>query len=250
MANARSRFVVFTTQRTGSTWLMSVLNTFEEVSAQGELFLPRPRSRDKRWDSDFARARYVESRAQFGSLRPVSVFRYLSAFYDSPNSVGFKLMYSQVMSFPEILLFVMRQKLDVVHLVRRNHLDVLISFALKHKIGQAHILSSADRPTDMAIDLSVRSLLRDLERLQFKQDLGRRVLRLCRLRHIEVAYEDLVADQSHFARLLDFLHIPFEGALPESHILKTRLETQKEVLRNYDEVQRTLAGSQYSHLLE
>ena len=38
MIDHGTRFVVFTTQRTGSTWLMSVLNNQDGVSAQGELF--------------------------------------------------------------------------------------------------------------------------------------------------------------------------------------------------------------------
>jgi LPS sulfotransferase NodH len=250
MTDHGTRFVVFTTQRTGSTWLMSVLNNQDGVSAQGELFLPRPRSQERRWDSDFAWPRYVESRERFGSLRPFSVYRYLKDFYRSPGSVGFKLMYSQLKSFPEILPFLVREKIDVVHLVRRNHIDVLISFALKRQIGRAHVLSAADRPEDERVKLDTGSLVRDIRRLQLKQDLGRWALRLARLRHLEVAYEDLVDDRLRFEPLLDFLHIPLEGAALESAILRTRIGRQREVLGNYDEVQRTLAGSHFSHLLD
>ena len=250
MSVRKTRFVVFTTQRTGSTWLMSVLNNQDGVSGQGELFLPRPRSQERRWDSDFAWPRYVESRERFGSRRPFSVYRYLKDLYDSQNSVGFKLMYSQLKSYPEILPFLVREKIDVVHLVRRNHIDVLISFALKRQIGRAHVLSAADRPKDETVELDAGSLLRDLRRLQFKQELGRGTLRLARLRHFEVAYEDLIVDPRHFRPLFDFLRIPFEGAALDSAILRTRTGSQREVLANYDEVQRALAGSRYSHLLD
>jgi LPS sulfotransferase NodH len=249
MSDHKTRFVVFTTQRTGSTWLMSVLNNQDGVSGQGELFLPRPRSQERRWDSDFAWPRYVESRERFGSRRPSSVYRYLRDLYDSQSSVGFKLMYSQVKSYPEILPFLMREKIDVVHLVRRNHIDVLISFALKRQIGRAHVLSAADRPEDERVELDTDSLVRNIRKLQFKQGLGRRTLRLARLRHLEVAYEDLVDDPLQFKPLLDFLGIPFEGAQLESTILRTRIGSQREVLANYDEVRRALAGSRYTDLL-
>jgi LPS sulfotransferase NodH len=138
----------------------------------------------------------------------------------------------------------------VVHLVRRNHVDVLISFALKRQIGRAHVLSAADRPKDETVELDPGSLVRDLRRLQFKQELGRGTLRLARLRHFEVAYEDLIVDPLHFRPLFDFLRVPFEGAALESGILRTRTGSQREVLANYDEVQRALAGSRYSHLLD
>jgi LPS sulfotransferase NodH len=250
MSGHKTPFVVFTTQRTGSTWLMSVLNNQDGVSGQGELFLPRPRSQERRWDSEFAWPRYVESRHRSGSLRPFSVYRYLRDLYGSPGSVGFKLMYSQLKAFPEILPFLVRENIDVVHLVRRNHIDVLISFALKRQIGRAHMLSAGDRPEDETVELDTGSLVRDLRRLQFKQELGRGTLRLARLRHFEVAYEDLVVDSLHFKPLFDFLRIPFEGAALDSTILRTRTGSQRDVLANYDEVRGALAGSRFSHLLD
>ena len=246
----RACFVVLTTQRNGSTWVMSVLNGLDDVSAQGELFLPRPRSRERRWDSDFARARYVESRAEFGHLRPFSVFRYLNAFYDSRSSTGFKLMYSQLRSYPEILPYLMRRRIRVVHLVRRNHLDVLVSFAIKRQIDQAHILADQDLPTDILVDIPSDSLMQDIKKLHFRHDAARKLLKLCRMRHIEVAYEDLAAHPARFANILAFLEIPVAASLPRSNILKTRVGSQREVIRNYDEVQRVLEGSRFAYLLE
>jgi LPS sulfotransferase NodH len=250
MSDQKTRFVVFTTQRTGSTWLMSVLNNQDGVSGQGELFLPRPRSQERRWDSDFAWPRYVESREGNGARRPRSVYRYLTDLYASEGSVGFKLMYSQLKSYPEILPFLVREKIDVVHLIRRNHLDVLISFALKRQIGRAHVLSPSDRPEGESVELDAGSLVRDIRKLELKQSLGRWTLRLARLRHLEVAYEDLIGDPMRFEPLFDFLHIPFQGAALESAILRTRTGSQRDVLANYDEVRRALAGSRHSSLLE
>lgn len=246
----QTRFVVFTTQRNGSTWLMSVLNALENVTAQGELFLPRPRSPDKRWDSDFAYPRYVESRDRHGSLRPLSVFEYLSTLYRSPGAVGFKLMYSQLRHYPEILPYLMKKRIRAVHLVRRNHLDVLISFAIKREIGKAHILSAKDRPSDVRVDLDTSSLLRELRKLELKHDVGRKVLRLARLEHIEVAYEDLLRDNARFEQVLEFLEVPAEHGLPQSNILKTRIGGQEQVVGNYDEVRAILRGSKFARLLD
>ena len=250
MRAARTHFVVFTTQRNGSTWLMSVLNGLDGVSAQGELFLPRPRSPERRWDSDFALPRYVESKRAHGSVRPFSVFNYLSALYRGEGTVGFKLMYSQLRRYPEILPYLMKKRIRVVHLVRSNHLDVLISFAIKSEIGKAHILSPEDRPSDVEVDLDTRSLLRDLRKLQLKHSMGRTVLRLARLKHIEVAYEDLVADSARFDRVREFLGIPADQGVPRSNILKTRTGGQQQVIANYEEVRAVLQGSKFAHLLE
>lgn len=249
-AEGRAPFVVFTTQRNGSTWVMSVLNAYEGVTAQGELFLPRPRSPERRWDSDFAYPRYVESKARHGRVRPRSVFHYLDAFFAQGEHVGFKLMYSQLRAYPEILLYLLRRRVRVVHLVRENHLDVLISFALKRQIGKAHVLDAKDRPREPAVELPVNSLLRELRWLQLKHDTARRLLRASRLPHLEVTYEELVRDPRRFDDVLEFLGVSADGREPRSHILKTRLGGQREVVANYEEVARVLAGTRFAGLLE
>ena len=207
-------FVVLTTQRNGSTWLMSLLNSVDDVSAYGELFLPRPRSPERRWDSDFSYPRYVESRTQVGSVRPVSVYRYLSSLYERQGSVGFKLMYSQLKSYPEILPYLIQHRIPVVHLVRRNHLDVLISFEIKRKIGKAHILVAEDRPADIQVELDTSSMM-ELRKLKLKHDLGRKLLSMTTLRHLEVAYEDLVSGEARLANVLEFLDLT--GDTTEAH---------------------------------
>ena len=251
MSTSGTHFVVLTTQRNGSTWVMSVLNSLDGVTAQGELFLPRPRSPDLRWDSGFAYPRYVESREEVGRLRPFSVLRYLDRFYGSTqDTTGFKLMYSQVKSYPETLLYLVRRRIPTIHLVRRNHLDVLISFAIKREIGRAHILAEGDRPTDVRVELPLGSLVRDLERLQRKHDLARRLLRVLRLRHLEIGYEELAVDPGRFDEVLAFLRIPTTAGLASSNILRTRVGTQRDVVENYEDVRRLLSGTRFAALLD
>jgi LPS sulfotransferase NodH len=247
---AGTHFVIFTTQRNGSTWLASILNGFDDVVAYDELFLRRPRSTEKRWDSEFAYPRYIESEGRYGRLRPFSVFRYLNALYGSPGWIGFKLMYSQVKVYPEILPYLLGKRVCVVHLVRRNHLDVLISFAVKRDIGKAHILATDDRPQDLSVELDTTSLVRDLEGLRRKHDVARRLLKVSRFRHLEVAYEDLVSERASLDVLLGFLHIPSSRAIPDSNIVRTRQGAQSEVVRNYGDVRKVLAGSDFAALLD
>jgi hypothetical protein len=170
--------------------------------------------------------------------------------YAPSGAVGFKLMYSQVKTYPEVIPYLMRKRIRAVHLVRRNHLDVLISFQIKRSIGKAHILSPADRPEDVRVDIDTTTLVKDLEKLRFRHDLGRRLLKICRLSHIEVAYEDLVTGHARFDEVLEFLSIPTGRGIPQSNILKTRLGGQRQVIRNYDEVRGVLQNSEFAALLE
>jgi LPS sulfotransferase NodH len=240
-------FVVLATQRSGSTWLMSVLNGLSGVSAQGELFLPRQRSSERRWDSDFAYPRFVELETK--RRRPFSTFEYLDDFFATSPSAGFKLMYSQLKVFPEILPYLIRKRIPIVHLVRTNHLDVLISFAVKHRLGQAHVLTG-DRPADVRVDLETSTLLADLRHLEFKYRVARTMLRACRLRHLEAAYEDLVADPDAFARVLEFLDLPTSDEPPSSNIVRSRQGTQRDAVANFHDVAAVLEGTRFAHLLD
>jgi LPS sulfotransferase NodH len=127
---------------------------------------------------------------------------------------------------------------------------VLISFAIKREIGKAHILAPEDRPPEMKVELDTHSLLRDLRKLELKHTVGRSVLRLARLEHIEVAYEDLVADPAGFDRVREFLDIPVDEEALQSNILKTRTEGQQHVVANYEDVRAALRGSKFARLLE
>src|SRR5688572_33465139 len=146
MANRDSNFVVLTTNRSGSEWVMSTLNNFQNVSGHGELFLPRPRNLDNKWDANFAYTRFVETKFQRFTVRPFSVFSYLNTLYSTPEKVGFKLMYKQLGLYPEILAYLVQRRIRVLHLIRRNHLDVMLSYAVKAKIGQAHLLVGQSTP--------------------------------------------------------------------------------------------------------
>jgi hypothetical protein len=229
---------------------MSTLNSHSNVTGQGELFLPRPRVSEKRWDSDFAWPRFIETKSNGFTSRPFSVFSYLDAFYRTPGTVGFKLMYAQLGRYPEILGYFIKHRTQVVHLVRQNHLDVLISYEVKAKIGRAHLLSGQSVPQDLNVDLDTKNLVGRLEWLQKKQRIARRLLSWCRLPHLEIAYEDLLRDQAHFRLIRDFLSIEPEKDLPESSLTKIRRGDQRDVIGNYDQVEEVLANTQFLTLLE
>jgi hypothetical protein len=229
---------------------MSTLNSLPNVTGQGELFLRRARATEKRWDSDFACPRYIETKAAGLAFRPFSVFSYLDTLYGTPGAVGFKLMYAQLGAYPEILLYLIRHRVRVVHLVRRNHLDVVLSYAVKAKIGRAHMLEGQAAPDDIRVKLDTKNLVGRLAWLQRKQNMARTLLNWSRLPHLEVAYEDLLRDPTCFRPIWEFLSVPPEQALPHSTLLKIRQGGQREVISNYDEVKQLLAHSEFAMLVE
>ena len=99
------KFVILSTQRSGSTWVADILNGMDEVKVYGELLLPQIRT----WDIgevDFPR--YVEYEKR--NIRPFSAFKYLNELYAQSSNVGFKLMYSQLQQLPESFVYLLLKK--------------------------------------------------------------------------------------------------------------------------------------------
>ena len=244
------KFVVLTTNRSGSEWMMSTLNSFPDVFAHSELFLPRRQVSEGKWNSDFAYPRFVESKVKGPAIRPFSVFSYLNTFYSMPGKVGFKLMYKQLGLYPEILAYLLKHRVRVIHLMRQNHLDVMLSYAVKAKLGQSHLLAGQSAPDELRVQLDTRTLLRKLAWLQEQQNIARRLMKFFGLPHVEVIYEDLVRNHTLFLRIADFLSINAEQQIPKSALTKIRKEGHRDVIRNYDEVKEVLVNSKFAGLLE
>ena len=243
-------FVVISTQRSGSAWLLSMLNSVEGVDGQGELFLPRERTDALRWDSGFAYPRYYhEYPGKHRLLRFRSVFRYLDQFYGRPGVHGFKLMYSQMRKCPATVAYLRMRRVRAIHLVRRNHLDVIVSNRLRDETGEAHLLigQAASRP--LRVRVETNGLLKKLAWLEQKQSAGHRLLRWLGLAPLEVTYESLVADPNRFFEICDFLSINAAHQPPQSQVARIRTKNLAETVINFDEVERVVANSPFAYCL-
>src|SRR5579864_4186919 len=105
-------FVLLSTQRSGTSWVMDRLTKHPHVGGYGELLLAGVKGRPN-WppgsnDRPFL-AGYVHERRGGGGERGWGhryLFAYLDHLYEPRRelqAVGFKLMYSHVVRYPEVL---------------------------------------------------------------------------------------------------------------------------------------------------
>lgn len=249
--NIPHRFVVLTTQRTGSTWMMDRISSVPGAQGHRELFYDEPRREPpKGLCNDFER--YVEIGSRFGNgRRPWSVFGYLDRLYYRPGAVGFKLMYSQLRNYPEILWYIVRRRLTVVHLVRSNHLDVILSRDLKNRTGTAHITDNEGEHQPDEIALNPGSIAKRVKRLDRKQGFFRGLLRVLPVPVHEVSYESLCEDDNAFLEVCDFLGIPGEREdRSRTRLRKIQRSAHSKLISNYGEVKSALMLAGYEHLLQ
>lgn len=251
-------FVIYADQRSGSTWLRQMLDSHPEIHVEGEVFLHHTNERIQAlladptapatdWAVHWSRAEPGARRV----LRPWYVFAHLdrifTAMHEHAPAVGFKLMYDQSLLYPETLWYLLRRRVGVVHLVRENHLDVLLSRPARRVRGVAH---STEPVEPVRIQLDPTRLCAQLRRRERVVACADRFLRASRLPHVRVTYEAATADSRVLTPVLAFLGVtPAAGEL-RSENRKLNTLPHWEMIENYDAVRRTLAGTRFARFLQ
>jgi len=250
-----TRFVLLSTQRSGSTWVVDMLNSHPRVVAYTELFIHGAATRTK-WagerDLDFWQVAIRQPGAPRGRLgRTRLLWRYLGQVYrERPgvDAVGFKLMYSQLRVARPLVPALVLKRPRIVHLVRRNALDLVLSKETGAARGALHAKAGEDVRA-VTVRLPTEDLLERLAAHEQEVEQARARFRRLRLPYLEVGYEDLVRDQgAGFTAIFAFLGVPPSGELSSS-LQKLNPTSHEQLIENYGEVSALLAGTRFEPLL-
>ncbi len=246
------RFIVLSTQRSGSTWVVDMLNSHPQVTCYGALFLPegqgkQPVGAQMPYFYDLMRQ---EGRSRI--LHPVLGWRFVSSVFRNTRggtAVGFKLMYSQFKYVPWLLLYLTLRRVRVVHLVRSNKLDHVISTASARARGQFHQWDG-EQVENPPVRLEPERVVDQIRWEETKVRRARRILALLRAPRLEITYEELVQDPSRYDDVLTFIGAPTsEGQLTTS-LRKWNRRGYEASVENLDELRAALRGTPYAALLD
>ncbi|MGD2076652.1 MAG: sulfotransferase [Gammaproteobacteria bacterium] len=242
----RQKFCILTSQRSGSTWLKSLLDSHPRIRCLGELFLYRP------WPEwpDARLLPFYEFRRHTPGRRPAVTARYLAALSDYPGdhrAIGFKLMYNQLVAFPEILYTLLRQRFRLIHLVRLNPLDVVIS---RQRMRQTGLHHSTTATAPQAIHVDVSRLHGQLLGQQAMVGTVRAFLKAFPLAHREITYEGLRADQDAcLSATAQFVGLGSNAVSYQSELRRISAGSYRKRIANYEEVSAKLGGTRFARLL-
>jgi LPS sulfotransferase NodH len=244
-----SSFIVLSTQRSGSTWCIDCLRSHGNIIAFGELFAPAGALHGRESASYRVPLWQEVAGPPKGALRSRGLFSYLDAVFElapqAGKSVGFKLMYNQLRENPALLWYLRSRRIRVVHLLRRNLLDVVVS----RKVAEATQVFQTAVPVECpAIRLEPFELSRDLNLLIQRQRWMRRLLRWSGLAHQEFAYEALVEDDRAFSRMAEFLGEEARRGM-SSNLVKIVDRHPASLIVNYVEIKAALRGGPHASLL-
>jgi len=240
------KFAVLTTSRTGSTWLIDLLNR-GGVEAHGELFLNQSRlSPPLVGRADYKR--FVDDYRGSRILRAWRVASYLDGLYAPARPVGFKLMYGQLRRYPGVGIYLVTRKIHILHLLRQNLLDVVVSEELARATGASHVRADVAQEVPRVL-LETTGLLQRLERRRRAVAIASRILRFSRCPFIEISYEKLLSGPTELQRIGAFIGVPFGVEPPTSGLYKRGSASHRDAIANYDAVRDVLAGTKYAAML-
>jgi hypothetical protein len=247
-------FVILTAPRSGSAWLVDALNSHPRIAAYGELFVPGAHDREGAYGSQDRPifTNYAETdgrgRSKLGLLR--KRITYLNAVYDRDDAdcVGFKLVYKQATLNPGVLAYLSVRRVKVVHLIRSNVLDSVISWETARARGLFHA-RKGDEVEPIKVELDATALLDRLDHHEYAITVARGWIRNLRLPYTEAFYEELTGPKrdEKLGRILSFLGV--EPSPLGTEFVRMNPIEHGELLANYDEIRETLRGSRFEWML-
>ncbi|KAL5218562.1 hypothetical protein ABZP36_019246 [Zizania latifolia] len=239
-------FAIISSQRSGSGWFETLLNSHMNVSSNGEIF-----SRKERRSNISSIIKTLDKVYNLDWNSSASKNQCTAA-------VGLKWMLNQglVANHADIVDYFNRRGVSAIFLFRRNLLHQLVSQLannhdryLKQLNGthKAHVHTSyeANILAKYKPRLNTSSLF---QRLKQADDYTRDALEnLKSMHHITIYYEDLIGNRTKLLDALDFLKVP-RRKLVSRHV-KIHTKPLSEQIENWDEVYNALNGTQYESFM-
>jgi len=241
-----NKFVIFTTQRTGSTLLSTLLDSHPNVRCHSEVLMRKAHSADSYWkynqNNKLKKSLHSLFTSSYGKYIPAGMqsrllYPFLNSLYSNNHSsrpwkkiedwerelqddnandqaVGFKLMQKQLDINHCFTGYAKKNHLDCIHLYRENLLDTYLSGLSLKKTGVAHTQNPSllDNQKFSPLMFSVSDFKEHVKHHKSAHSLRKEWISQIPNNVIEVSYEQLNQDCNSVAnRIFKFLGVsPYE----------------------------------------
>ncbi|OIT29123.1 PREDICTED: uncharacterized protein LOC109211767 isoform X1 [Nicotiana attenuata] len=239
-------FAILSTQRSGSGWFETLLNSHMNISSNGEIFS--------------AKARKVNASTILETLDKLYNLEFLTSASknECTAAVGLKWMLNQglLQHHEEIVEYFKRRGVSAIFLFRRNLLRRMVSILANSYDQNAKLLNGTHKshvhsPVEAEILASYKPTINTttlIANLKQVQDMAASALEYFKsTRHIILFYEDIIKNRTILNDVQDFLKVPrMDLHSRQVKIHKGPLSSQVE---NWSDVEKTLKGTSYESFL-
>jgi LPS sulfotransferase NodH len=238
------KFIILCTQRTGSTLLWKYLDLHPKISAKGEIYLSSMKK-------PYTYASFLREKITHRIGSKIHPFKTISSYMDryfaecsQHSACGFKLMYNQLIrGLPK---WIIKEKIYIIHLIRKNYLKTLISRETAKKSGLYHS-SDPQKINAVKVRLDHNTIIDQLSVIE--NDIQYQKKKFSSNPYIEIFYEDLITEKSFTTkRICQFLEVDFIDSLAFP-LVKVNPDRPEDLIENYEEINDTLAPTKYKSFL-
>lgn len=239
-----SKFLIVCNGRTGSNMLISYLNSHPSIVCYREVFHHHAPNMGLEYESLLDK----EEMKKLSLIDPLAFLRrYVFKGYPAKvKAVGFKLIYWQAMGseyyekLPRLLAAI--EGLKVIHLVRSNKLDLVVSKKVALKTNKWLALNRKETHAGMKVSISPSEMEESLDLNTALEEHFGQLFSGCP--GIKVSYEDIVEDpQKEIGKILSFLGLPGTNLKTGTH--KQLPEKPSAIVENYRELKAHFQQSAY-----
>ncbi|CDO97157.1 unnamed protein product [Coffea canephora] len=240
-------FAILSTQRSGSGWFETLLNSHINISSNGEIFSVKPR------------------RANVSTIVETLDKLYNLEFFTSASknectaAVGLKWMLNQglMQNHEEIRQYFNDKGVSIIFLFRRNLLRRMISILansydqnakLLNGTHKSHVHSHQEAEILARYKPTINATLLILNLRQVEEMVTKALEYFKSTRHIVLYYEDIIKNRTKLMDVQDFLRVPkMELNSRQIKIHRGSLSSQVE---NWVDVEKALKGTPYESFLQ
>ncbi|MFP3982435.1 MAG: sulfotransferase [Desulfurivibrionaceae bacterium] len=223
------RFIVLSRSRTGSTMLISFLNSHPNIRAEEEIF------------SKLNGKDYENILKKTFSREPRNIkAKGFKIFYYHPQDDESGAIWEELIKLNDLL---------VIHLKRRNIFRTLISrkLAVIQNSWIANSSKKLNQDKDKRVSFTVEELEEGFKQTREWERLGDEMFK--NHSKISVYYENLVSDpEDTFAKITDFLDLHYVE--PKTNLRKQNPENLRDLVTNYDELKSAFSGTEWYSFFE
>ena len=223
------RFIVLTRSRTGSTMLISFLNSHPNIHAEGEIF----RKLNGRNYKDIL----VKTFARQPCYIKAKGFK---IFYFHPIDDDSNNIWDELISLDDLW---------IIHLKRRNILRTIVSrkIASAQEVWATRSAKRHSASRNKAVSFTIGELEQGFKKTRDAEVKGDKEFSKHPL--ATVYYEDLVDNpEGEFGKVTEFLGV--KCAPPKTHLKKQNPESLKVLIKNYDELKSAFSGTEWQEFFD
>jgi len=235
----KTKFVIFSQGRTGSTLLVDLLNNHPDIQCDDEI-LNVQLSGKRIFPILFVKAK--------ANLNKKKVYGFKVKIYQLNNLNLMKSHPDQNKDPKKFLINLYKSGWKIIYLTRKNILRQVISSHIAEKRGSYHHRTTEGKLALPKMYIDPKEILIQIKNREGYKDFEEEILK--HIPHLKIIYEEdlLVNKQKTLNKI--FVYLGLDSYPVKSNLVRTSKKNLKDYIINYKELVKSISKTQYRYFLE